>query len=56
MKQPSTRAVRIGQAELGAGAPLLVQSMCATKTTISTHGCPGPSVAAGWRRCGPHCG
>ena len=33
MKQPSTRAVRIGQAELGAGAPLLVQSMCATKTT-----------------------
>ena len=33
MKQTSTRAVRIGQAELGAGAPLLVQSMCATKTT-----------------------
>ena len=33
MKQPSTRTVRIGQAELGAGAPLLVQSMCATKTT-----------------------
>ena len=33
MNQPSTRAVRIGQAELGAGAPLLVQSMCATKTT-----------------------
>ena len=33
MKQTPTRAVRIGQAELGAGAPLLVQSMCATKTT-----------------------
>ncbi|MCE2487600.1 MAG: (E)-4-hydroxy-3-methylbut-2-enyl-diphosphate synthase [Desulfurellaceae bacterium] len=33
MKQTSTRAVRIGQAELGSGAPLLVQSMCATKTT-----------------------
>ena len=33
MKQTSTRAVRIGQVELGAGAPLLVQSMCATKTT-----------------------
>ena len=33
MKQTSTRAVRIGQAELGAGTPLLVQSMCATKTT-----------------------
>ena len=33
MEKTPTRAVRIGQAELGAGAPVVVQSMCATKTT-----------------------
>lgn len=33
MEKIPTRAVRIGKAELGSGAPLVVQSMCATKTT-----------------------
>lgn len=33
MEKTPTRAVRIGKAALGAGAPLVVQSMCATKTT-----------------------
>ena len=27
------RAVRVGQVQIGAGAPIAVQSMCATKTT-----------------------
>ncbi|MFI5366376.1 MAG: (E)-4-hydroxy-3-methylbut-2-enyl-diphosphate synthase [Candidatus Binatia bacterium] len=30
-RQP-TRAVRVGRAQIGAGAPVVVQSMCATKT------------------------
>lgn len=33
MEKTPTRAVRIGKVELGAGSPVIVQSMCATKTT-----------------------
>ncbi len=33
LKRKSTRAVRIGKVQVGAGAPIVVQSMCATKTT-----------------------
>ena len=33
MQKASTRAVQIGKAQVGAGAPIVVQSMCATKTT-----------------------
>jgi (E)-4-hydroxy-3-methylbut-2-enyl-diphosphate synthase len=33
MEQTPTRAVRIGKYQVGAGAPIVVQSMCATKTT-----------------------
>ncbi len=33
LKRKSTRAVRIGTVQVGAGAPIVVQSMCATKTT-----------------------
>ncbi len=33
MGQTPTRAVRIGKYQVGAGAPIVVQSMCATKTT-----------------------
>ena len=32
-KRKPTRAVRIGKVQVGAGAPIVVQSMCATKTT-----------------------
>ena len=31
-KRQPTRAVRVGQIQIGAGAPVAVQSMCATKT------------------------
>jgi (E)-4-hydroxy-3-methylbut-2-enyl-diphosphate synthase len=31
-KRQPTRAVRVGQVQIGAGAPVAVQSMCATKT------------------------
>lgn len=33
LKRKPTRAVRIGTVQVGAGAPIVVQSMCATKTT-----------------------
>ncbi len=33
LKRKPTRAVRIGKVQVGAGAPIVVQSMCATKTT-----------------------
>lgn len=33
MQRASTRAVQIGKSQVGAGAPIVVQSMCATKTT-----------------------
>ncbi len=33
MKRKPTRAVRIGKVQVGADAPIVVQSMCATKTT-----------------------
>lgn len=33
MERKPTRAVRIGKVQVGAGAPIVVQSMCATKTT-----------------------
>ena len=33
MERMPTRAVRIGQVQVGGGAPVVVQSMCATKTT-----------------------
>ena len=33
MEQTPTRAVQIGKYQVGAGAPIVVQSMCATKTT-----------------------
>ncbi len=33
MEKTPTRAVRVGKVELGSGAPIIVQSMCATKTT-----------------------
>ncbi|MGE0825930.1 MAG: (E)-4-hydroxy-3-methylbut-2-enyl-diphosphate synthase [Candidatus Binatia bacterium] len=33
MTRMPTRAVRIGKVQVGAGAPITVQSMCATKTT-----------------------
>ena len=33
MKRKPTRAVQIGNVQVGAGAPIIVQSMCATKTT-----------------------
>ena len=32
-KRKPTRAVQIGKVQVGAGAPIVVQSMCATKTT-----------------------
>ena len=32
LKRKPTRAVRIGKVQVGAGAPIVVQSMCATKT------------------------
>lgn len=32
-KRKPTRAVQIGKVQVGAGAPIIVQSMCATKTT-----------------------
>ena len=33
MERMPTRAVRIGKVQVGGGAPIVVQSMCATKTT-----------------------
>ncbi len=33
MERKPTRAVRIGKVQVGGGAPIVVQSMCATKTT-----------------------
>lgn len=33
MERMPTRAVRIGRVQVGGGAPIVVQSMCATKTT-----------------------
>ena len=33
LKRKPTRAVRIGKVQVGAGTPIVVQSMCATKTT-----------------------
>jgi (E)-4-hydroxy-3-methylbut-2-enyl-diphosphate synthase len=33
MERMPTRAVRIGKVQVGAGSPIVVQSMCATKTT-----------------------
>ncbi len=33
LKRKPTRAVRIGKVQVGAGGPIVVQSMCATKTT-----------------------
>src|SRR6266481_4658724 len=33
MERMPTRAVRIGKVQVGDGAPIVVQSMCATKTT-----------------------
>lgn len=33
MERMPTRAVRIGKVQVGSGAPIIVQSMCATKTT-----------------------
>ena len=33
LKRKPTRAVRLGKVQVGAGGPIVVQSMCATKTT-----------------------